>query len=354
MPYKNILITGGAGFVGSYICIKLKEYFPNINVTAFDNLYRRGSELNVSRLEKHGVRFVKGDVRIRKDLEIREIDLVIECSAEPSVMAGVTSSPEYLLDTNVLGAINCFELARKNNADVIFLSTSRVYPVNGINKLDFSEEKTRYALKNKQKVVGVSEKGINESFSLEGVRTLYGATKLTAEYLLLEYIDNYGIRGVIDRCGLLAGPWQMGKTDQGIITYWMAQHIFKKPLSYIGFRGSGKQVRDVLDIEDLFSLLLLQLNNIEKYNGCIYNVGGGLKNSLSLLELTEYCQKLTGNRIDIGRISETRKGDVRWYISDCTKIESESGWTQKKNLETTLSEIKCWIVDHKTELQEIL
>lgn len=354
MKYKNILVTGGAGFVGSHICLKLKEYFSNIRVIALDNLYRKGSELNVPRLEKQGVYFIKGDVRVRRDLEIRGIDLIIECSAEPSVMAGVTSSPEYLLDTNVMGAINCFETARKNNADVIFLSTSRVYPVNVLNKLNFSEEETRFALKDEQSAKGVSKNGISELFPLEGLRTLYGATKLSAEYILSEYIDNYGIKGIIDRCGLITGPWQMGKTDQGIITYWMAQHIFKRPLSYIGFGGSGKQVRDILDIDDLFNLLLLQLDDIEKYSGYIYNVGGGLKNSVSLLELTDYCQKLTGNKVDIRKIGETRKGDVRLYISDCAKIEAESGWEPKRNIGATLLAIKEWIVEQKTDLQHIL
>src|SRR6266704_1127091 len=113
MRYKHILITGGAGFVGSTICIKLKEYYPSVTVVAFDNLKRRGSELNLPRLKSHGINFIHGDIRNKEDINIDSMDLLIECSAEPSIMAGVTSSPEYLVQTNLVGAINCIEQARK-------------------------------------------------------------------------------------------------------------------------------------------------------------------------------------------------------------------------------------------------
>lgn len=353
MNYKNILVTGGAGFVGSNICIKLKGHYPGIQVTALDNLIRKGSQFNVPRLKKYGVSFIKGDVRSKKDLRIKEVDLLIECSAEPSVMAGVTSSPEYLLDTNLMGAINCFELARKANADIIFLSTSRVYPVKRLNELRYEEIGTRFTLSDGQKILGASSKGISEAFPLEGVRTLYGTTKLSAELLLAEYIENYGIKGVINRCGLISGPWQMGKVDQGIIVYWLSRFIFDKPLSYIGFGGSGKQVRDILGIDDLFSLILLQLTHMSQFNGKTYNVGGGLSNSLSLHELTGYCQKLTGNKVSIEKVLENRPGDVRIYITDNTKITSETGWVPGKSVSKTLEEVYTWILGDKEKLKDV-
>jgi CDP-paratose 2-epimerase len=269
-------------------------------------------------------------------------------------MAGVTSSPQYLLDTNLVGAINCFEMARKNNADVVFLSTSRVYPVKTLNSLDFKEEETRFSLTNQQTIPGASEKGISEDFPIAGVRTLYGSTKLSAELILEEYVENYGIRAVIDRCGLITGPWQMGKIDQGVIVFWMAHHFFQKPLSYIGFDGSGKQVRDLIDVEDLFELLLVQLSSIEKYSGRTYNVGGGSDHSLSLLELSNQCQKITGNTVDIQKNPQTRPGDLRIYISDSGKIIEESGWKPKKSVEQTLSEIYRWLSDNKNELEKII
>ncbi|MBI2613592.1 MAG: NAD-dependent epimerase/dehydratase family protein [Candidatus Levybacteria bacterium] len=354
MKYKKILVTGGAGFVGSNICIKLKQEFPQIQITAFDNLIRKGSELNLPRFKKQGIGFIRGDVRNRADLALSDIDLIIECSAEPSVMAGVTSSPEYLVDTNLIGALNCFELARKTKADVVFLSTSRVYPVKHLNNLSFKEDKTRFSLVSDQSIRGSSEEGITEDFPLDGVRTLYGATKLSAEFMLTEYINNYGIKGIINRCGLITGPWQMGKVDQGVIVLWMAKHVYKKPLSYIGFGGEGKQVRDIIDIDDLFDLLKIQLEDIEKYSGEIFNVGGGRKNSLSLLELTNLCRNISGNEIKIEKVKEDRAGDVRIYIGDNSKITKLSGWSPKKSTKKTLEEIYKWIIGNKDNLEPIL
>jgi len=354
MKYKQILVTGGAGFVGSNLCLKFKKRYRDIEITALDNLKRCGSELNLPRLKKAGVKFLHGDVRNKEDLDLPEIDLIIECSAEPSVMAGVTSSPEYLLNTNLVGAINCFELARKNRADLVFLSTSRVYPIEKINKLKFTEKETRFDLNEKQMMKGALGRGISEQFSLNGARSLYGTTKLSAELILQEYIENYSIRGIINRCGVISGPWQMGKVDQGVVVLWMARHVFQKPLSYIGYGGTGKQVRDIIHIDDLFSLLKIQLSNIEKFNGQIFNVGGGRKNSVSLLELTRYCQEISGNKIKIDSTKETRPGDIRIYISDCTRVRSRTGWRPKKNVKQTLADIYQWIIENKDELEPIL
>lgn len=354
MKYKKILVTGGAGFVGSNICIKLKQEFPSIQITAFDNLIRRGSELNLTRFKKFGVSFIRGDVRNRENLKFSDIDLIIECSAEASVMAGVTSTPEYLVDTNLVGALNCFELARRTKSDVVFLSTSRVYPVGKLNSLSFTEGSTRFSLTDKQSIRGSSEEGVTEEFPLDGVRTLYGASKLCAEFILQEYINNYGIRGIINRCGLITGPWQMGKIDQGVVVLWMAKHVYKTPLSYIGFGGEGKQVRDIIDIDDLFDLLKIQLADIEKYSGEVFNVGGGKKNSLSLLELTNFCRQISGNKVSIKKTKEERIGDVRIYIGDNSKIKKLSGWFPKKSTRTTLEEIYKWIKDNKNTLEPIL
>jgi CDP-paratose 2-epimerase len=127
---KRILITGGAGFIGANLGLGLKERYEACEIIAFDNLKRRGSELNVPRLQRAGIRFVHGDVRNREDVMGGDLapELILECSAEPSVLAGY-HSPEYMLNTNLVGTIHCLELARRHQSDVIFLSTSRVYPV---------------------------------------------------------------------------------------------------------------------------------------------------------------------------------------------------------------------------------
>jgi len=354
MVYKNILITGGAGFVGSNLAMKLKEDNPDVNIVSLDNLKRRGSELNIPRLKHSGVDFIHGDIRSKEDLHFLNTDLIIECSAEPSVMAGVTSAPEYLINTNLVGAINCFELARKIKADIIFLSTSRIYPIDYINKLNYGEESTRFTLEEKQTIKGASAMGITEDFPLEGVRSLYGATKLASELILNEYASLYGINVIINRCGVITGPWQFGKIDQGVFVLWVAKHIFKKELSYIGFGGNGKQVRDFLHIDDLYELLKIQLKDIKKFSGRVYNVGGGIANSVSLCELTNICEKVTGNKIKIYSVPENRALDIISYISDYSKINSEAGWRPQKDLLSTIEDIYKWIIENRENLEAIL
>ena len=346
MKYKNILITGGAGFIGSNIACYLKSKYNKSNIIALDNLKRRGSELNIKRLSRAGIRFIHGDIRCREDLVLdRKIDLLIECSAEPSVLAGVDSNPEYVINTNLLGMVNCLELAREEKSDFIFLSTSRVYPFDKISSLKIKEDKMRFVWKDSNRCIGYSGKGINTDFSTEGPKSLYGATKLSCELLLTEYAYNYGIRAIINRCGVIAGPWQFGKVDQGIFSYWMKQHYYKKNLKYIGYKGTGKQVRDLLHIDDLCRLIDLQIKDINKGNGKIYNVGGGKKISLSLKETTDICQKITGNKIDVTQVKKNRPFDIPIYITDNTKVTSDYRWHPKKNPEEILKDIYRWLME---------
>lgn len=355
MKYKKILITGGAGFVGSNLALKLKNKYPQTDIVALDNLKRRGSELNISRLKEAKINFVHGDIRCREDFEeIDKIDLILECSAEPSVLAGINSSPSYLINTNLLGTINCLEFARENRADFIFLSTSRVYPIKLINNLNFKETTNRFILESKQKIIGASKYGIAENFPLLEARSLYGATKLCSEILLQEYIDTYNLKGIVNRCGVITGPWQMGKVDQGVFVLWVARHIFGGKLSYIGYGGEGKQVRDFIHIDDLFDILDIQLNNINKFNGGIYNIGGGIKNSVSLQELTKICEEITGNKIKINSIKETRPADLKLFITDSRKIMKLTSWKPKKNIKETIIDIADWINKNKSQLKSIL
>jgi len=345
MNYKNILITGGAGFVGSNLAISFKKQFPKITVIALDNLYRRGSELSVDRLKENGVKFVHGDIRNKEDLNL-SVDLIIECSAEPSFKAGADGNTSYLIDTNLIGAINCFDLAKKNKADIIFMSTSRVYPIEKINTALFEEEQTRFTLKNKQLTKGISENGVNEDLSMEGIRSLYGSTKYCSEIILNEYEFAFETRSIINRFGTIAGPWQMGKVDQGIVTYWLTSHVLKRDLKYFGFGGNGKQVRDVIYIDDVFNLLLKQLEKMDDLSGKTFNVGGGIKNSISLNELTTLCQRITGNQVDIKKIPLTSEWDLKTYISDNQKIMDHVNWQPKILVEKTVSNIYKWMIDN--------
>jgi CDP-paratose 2-epimerase len=350
LKYKDILITGGAGFIGSNLSIYLKKTYPNAKIIALDNLKRRGSELNIKRLKDAGIIFLHGDIRNREDLVLQtKIGLLIECSAEPSVLAGAIDNPEYIINTNLIGMVNCLELARKDKADIIFLSTSRVYPYERLNGLKIKEEVARFVWDDRQMCPGFSERGIDINFPLEGPKSLYGATKLSCELLLAEYIANYGIKGIINRCGVIAGPWQFGKIDQGIFSLWMKHHYFKKSLSYIGWGGKGKQVRDLLHIDDLCKLIDLQINNISKGNAKVYNIGGGKDISLSLLETTDLCQKITKNKIAIGSQHQNRPFDIAVYISDNTKVKADYKWQPKKGKEDILEDIYRWLKTIKEE-----
>jgi CDP-paratose 2-epimerase len=351
----RILVTGGAGFIGGSLAVGLAARHPEWEVIALDNLRRRGSELNLPRLREANVRFLHGDVRQLEDLlEVGHVDAIVECSAEPSVMAGVGGSPDYVVRTNLEGAYNCLELARRTGAQFVFLSTSRVYPVAGLESLAYSESATRLELTDAQPLAGATSKGIAESFPLEGARTLYGATKLCAEHLIEEYAESYGLKAVIDRCGVVAGPWQMGKVDQGVFTYWMLAHHFQRPLAYIGFGGSGKQVRDLLHVEDLLDLVDEQLGDPARWAGAKVNVGGGRGCSLSLLETTALCAEITGRIVDIRPASEDRPGDIPIYISDCSRLYDLTDWRPQRGPAEILADIHAWIVGHEAALAAAL
>lgn len=351
----RLLITGGAGFVGSNLAVSLARRHPEWEVLALDNLYRRGSELNLPRLEEAGVEFVKGDVREPEDLgALPRLDAMIECSAEPSVMSGVDGDTGYLVHTNLTGAYNCLELARRDGAFMVFLSTSRVYPVAPQLEIRLEEAETRFEIAAEQELPGVSPAGISERFPLEGARTLYGSTKLAAELLIEEYRAALGVPAVIDRCGVIAGPWQMGKVDQGVFTHWMLAHHFRNPLTYIGFGGKGKQVRDLLHVEDLVDLVERQLLDPERWDGRTVNVGGGRECSLSLLETTEICRRLTGNEVPIEPVLETRQGDVPIYLSDCARLFGLDAWRPRRGAEQVLADIHAWIAADEDRIARAL
>jgi CDP-paratose 2-epimerase len=350
----RVLITGGAGFVGANLGVSLASRHPDWEVVALDNLMRRGSELNLARLRDAGIEFVHGDVREQDDLAAAgAFDVMIECSAEPSVLAGFADT-SYSVQTNLVGAFNCLERARQENAFVVFLSTSRVYPVAPQLELKLEESATRYELAAEQPVPGAGPLGISESFPLPGARTLYGATKLAAELLIEEYVDAFDLRAVVNRCGVIAGPWQMGKVDQGVFSWWLLSHHFGKPLNYIGFGGCGKQVRDLLHIDDLVDLVDEQLGDPERWSGSVANVGGGRECSLSLLETTELCRELTGNGVEIGSDPETRPGDVPIYLSDCSRLFSKTSWRPRRSPRDVLADLLTWTVAHEDSVAAAL
>jgi CDP-paratose 2-epimerase len=350
----RVLVTGGAGFVGGNLVVALAERHPDWEIVALDNLMRRGSELNLARLREAGVKFVHGDVREPADLAaVGPFEAMVECSAEPSVLAGFADS-SYSVQTNLFGAFNCLERARAEEAFVVFLSTSRVYPVAPQLELELEEEATRFELAESQPVAGAGSAGISEDFPMAGPRTLYGATKLSAELLIEEYTDAFGLRAVTNRCGVITGPWQMGKVDQGVFSWWLLSHLFGRPLTYIGYGGSGKQVRDLLHVDDLIELVDEQLADQDRWSGVVANVGGGRGCSLSLLETTELCRQLTGNEVTIQTEAETRPGDVPVYLSDCARLHSLTSWRPRRGARDVLADLLAWSTEHEDELRAAL
>jgi CDP-paratose 2-epimerase len=345
LKYKNLLITGGAGFIGSNLAVYFKRRYPRCRVIVLDNLIRKGSEFNLPRLKENGIEFIRGDVRRPKDLCLKfDIDLILECSAEPSVLAGY-QDPRYIIDTNLMGTVNTLELCRKRKAGMIFLSTSRVYPYEKINAIGRIEAKSRFEWPRLA--------GIDVDFSLIGPKTLYGTTKWSSEFILEEYAAAYGIKTIVNRCGVIAGPWQFGKVDQGVFTYWMLAHYFKRPLKYIGFGGKGKQVRDMLHIDDLCRLIHLQVENLSKLSGKTYNVGGGREVSLSLMETTALCQEITGNKVEIGHELNSRPGDIAVYLTDNKKTTRELKWKPEKQAFLILEDIFHWIRSNEAQLRKL-
>jgi CDP-paratose 2-epimerase len=351
----RVLITGGAGFIGACTAVGLAGRRPDWEIVALDNLRRRGSELNLPRLRTAGVEFVHGDVRSLEDLlAAGTVGAIVECSAEPSILAGVGESPDYAVKSNLLGAYHCLELARQSQAQMVFLSTSRVYPVAPLSELSLTETETRFELADAQPVSGASSQGIAEDFPLGGARTLYGATKLAAELLIEEYRSAYGLRAVVNRCGVIAGPWQMGKVDQGVFTYWMLAHHFARELRYLGYGGSGKQVRDLLHVDDLVSLVDLQLGDRTSWDGFVGNVGGGRECSLSLRETTELCAAITGRTVGVRADASSRPGDVPVYISDCRLLFERSDWRPRSGPREILSDIHRWVAENEDALRRTL
>ncbi|OIQ90887.1 CDP-paratose 2-epimerase [mine drainage metagenome] len=350
----RILITGGAGFVGSSLALMFKQDRPEATVIAFDNLRRRGSELTLARLQRAGVTFVHGDVRQPADLDsVGPFDCLVECSAEPSVQAGYGQSPDYVLQTNLVGTIHCLEAARRHRARVLFLSTSRVYPIAALRALPLTEAATRLEMSAGAAGPGWSAQGISADFPLEGSRSIYGATKLCSEHLAEEYAALYDLPVVVNRCGVLAGPWQMGKVDQGFVSLWCARHLFGGPLAYIGFGGQGRQVRDVLHVADLYDLVCRQIDAMRPGRYSLHTVGGGPENALSLCELTALAQA-RGRAVEIGSRPETHPADIPWYVTDISAVSAATGWRPRRSIATLVDEVFEWLRHNEEMLRPVL
>ena len=334
----KILITGGCGFVGSNLAIFLKNKIKKSKICSIDNLFRKGSKINEERLILNKIKNFRFDIANYKKLsELPKFDLIIDCCAEPSVEASAKEE-DRVFNTNLLGTFNLLKKCKKDEAKIIFLSSSRVYSIIHLKKLV-----SNINLKNLLKTKYI----INENFNCSSPKSIYGMTKFASEELIQEYSFAFNLKYIINRFGVISGPWQFGKQDQGFVALWMYKHLFKKNLSYIGFGGHGNQIRDVIHIDDVCEIILKQIKNIQKIYNHTFNIGGGIKNSISLKKLTKICQSITNNKIFINKIKKTSKYDIPYYVTDNKKIYKYYNWRPKKNLYKLMKDIYEWLLKNK-------
>ncbi|MDC0921169.1 NAD-dependent epimerase/dehydratase family protein [Opitutales bacterium] len=336
----KVLVTGCCGFAGFNIIKSLSNCSNIFEFWGLDNLTRKGSEISVSSLLKLGVHIIRGDVRIQSDIDaLPAVDWVIDCAAIPSVLAGVDGqvSSRQLMEHNLLGTINLLEYCKSHKAGLILLSTSRVYSATQLAALPVEPSNNRFELIQSE-TAGVSSSGISENFPTSAPLSLYGASKLASETLILEYGECFDFPVWINRCGVLAGAGQFGKTDQGIFSYWIHSFREKKPLKYIGFNGSGHQVRDALHPKDLVPLLSRQMMEPDLEAPKIINLGGGIENSISLKQLSAWCQERFGEN-EVIASEKVRPMDAPWIVMDSKTARNAWNWRAETKIEQVLDEI---------------
>lgn len=331
---KKILITGGAGFIGVNLSHHLLSKTDNL-VVIYDNLSRRGVEHNIQWLESlkyKNLQFIKGDIRDYKKLKevVKGCNEVYHLAAQVAVTSSV-KDPVDDFEINALGTLYLLEAIRKNcpGAIVIFASTNKVY--GELQHIKLKEGKTRYILSG-------NIKGISENENLD-FHSPYGCSKGTADQYVRDYHRIYGIKTVVFRQSCIYGAHQYGNEDQG----WVAHFIIKSLLGKkINIYGDGKQVRDLLEIKDLINAYLLATKNIEKVKGEIYNIGGGLKNTFSLLEFIDFLSKVLKKDIKYD-FFPWRPGDQKVFISDNTKLKNDLMWEPKISPEKGIEKLINWI-----------
>ncbi len=338
---QRFCITGICGFVGSSIARNLLALHGDCEICGIDNLSRPGSELNVSVLRELGIEVFHGDIRCWSDLEsLPATDWVIDAAANPSVLAGVDgkSSSRQLIEHNLVGTINTLEYCSKWKAGFMLISTSRVYSIDLLAGLEVTVNNQAYHPSGADDFPeGLSGNGVSERFSTAAPISLYGSTKLASEILALEYGFTFDFPVWINRCGVLAGAGQFGTPQQGIFSFWVNGYARKYPLQYIGFDGCGYQVRDALHPQDLTRLLLKQIKSPME-NNPVYNVGGGMDNSMSLAQLSAWCEDRFGFH-QVKKAGVSRKFDIPWMVMDHARVSETFSWKPEISMEMILDEI---------------
>jgi len=331
---KKILITGGAGFIGINLAKHLLSCKNNY-VVIYDNLSRKGVENNLKYLLSCGyknLQFIKGDVRNYKKLK----EVVSDCSEVYHLAAqvAVTSSVKDPVDDfeiNALGTLYLLESIRKKShkSILIFASTNKVY--GELQHLKLKEGKTRYILQEKKK-------GVSEEENLD-FHSPYGCSKGTADQYIRDYYRIYGLKTVVFRQSCIYGQHQYGNEDQGWVAHFAIKSLLDKK---INIYGDGKQVRDLLEVQDLIKAYVMAVEKIESVKGEIFNIGGGIENTFSLLELIDFLSKTLNKQIQY-EFFQWRPGDQKIFISDNTKLKNDLNWKPKISAEKGIKQLIKWI-----------
>lgn len=335
MP-KHYLITGGAGFIGSNYAARLLA--RGERVTIYDNMRRSGAELNLRWLKENygdsSFNLVVGDVRDAELIqqEAQTADVIVHLAGQVAVTTSVLN-PRDDFDSNAIGTFNVLEAARLSGRSpiVIYASTNKVY--GGMEDIRVIEEETRYRYAD-------LTFGVPETYPLD-FHSPYGCSKGCGDQYVRDYHRIYGLPTVVLRQSCIYGPRQFGIEDQGWVAWFVIAAITGRPITIY---GNGKQVRDVLFIEDLLNAYDAAQEHIEHAAGQIYNIGGGTQNTMSIwLEFRPVLEKLVGSPIE-ARYAEWRPGDQRIYISDIRKAQRELHWKPQVGVEEGLQRLVDWVM----------
>ena len=340
VAFRSVLIFGGAGFIGSNWVRRLLET-TEAKIHVFDNLARPGSRYNLEWLQKLSGRsgrlqFTIGDVRDQTKVQraVKNATEIYNFAAQVAVTTSI-ADPRLDFEVNVGGTLNILEAARfsSNNPSVLFTSTNKVYGgfSNGLARV----EKKRY-------VVPDSAFGTSESQPLD-FHSPYGCSKGAADQYVHDYARIYGLRTVVFRMSCIAGPGQFGNEDQGWGAHFLHSALLRTPLVIY---GSGLQVRDVLHVKDLLDAFEAVHNCPAATHGQVYNIGGGPRNTTSLLELVDAIAELTGVRLHC-ELDTGRSGDQLVYVTDHSKFTRDTGWAPRVGILETLESLKAWFKLHR-------
>jgi len=342
MKKQTVLISGGCGFIGTNCAdFYLKK---ECKVIAFDNLSRQGAKENLNWLktQKGDFIFVKGDIRDDKKLletfKKYKPDLILHLAAQTTMVTSVTN-PREDFEINALGTFNVLEALRKGapKASLLYSSTNKVY--GEMTNTPVVEKRERYDYKN--------VKGISENYPLNFCGP-YGNSKGAGDQYTLDYARIFGLNTVVFRQSGIYGPHQFGIEEQGWLAWFCNALLFDKPVTIF---GDGKQVRDVLYIDDLLRAFDLAFKNIKKTRGRVYNIGGGPKFSLSIWELFAILEKLAGKKFNYS-FGPWRPGDQKIYISDISKAKKDFNWSPKISPEEGVKKLYNWISQNKTLIKK--